>query len=62
VPDPGALEAALLRSQTSYSGNIVAEAAALLESLAIKHPFVDRNKSIAFLAADAFIRINGWRF
>ena len=34
--------------------------AALLESLAINHPFVDGNKRIAFAAADVFLRINGW--
>lgn len=39
----------------------VAEAAALLESLAINHPFVDGNRRIAFAAADVFLRINGWR-
>lgn len=61
VRDPGALEAALYRPQTGYYKDIVAEAAALLESLAINHPFVDGNKRIAFAAADAFLRINGWR-
>jgi death-on-curing protein len=40
---------------------MVAEAAALMESLAINHPFVDGNKRIAFAAADVFLRINGWR-
>ncbi len=39
----------------------MAEEAALLESLAINHPFVDGNKRIAFAAADVFLRINGWR-
>jgi len=39
----------------------LAEAAALLESLAINHPFVDGNKRMAFAAADVFLRINGWR-
>lgn len=48
VRDPGALEAALFRPQTGYYKDIVAEAAALLESLAINHPFVDGNKRIAF--------------
>ena len=48
VRDPGALEAALFRPQTGYYDDIVAEAAALLESLAINHPFVDGNKRIAF--------------
>ena len=61
VRDPGALEAALFRPQTGYYGDTVAEAAALLESLAIIHPFVDGNKRIAFAAADVFLRINGWR-
>ena len=61
VRDPGALEAALFRPQTGYYDDIVAEAAALLEILAINHPFVDGNKRIAFAAADVFLRINGWR-
>jgi len=39
VRDPGALEAALFRPQTGYYEDIVAEAAALMESLAINHPF-----------------------
>ncbi len=59
--DPGALEAALFRPQTGYCDDIVAEAAALVESLAINHPFVDGNKRIAFASADVFLRINGWR-
>jgi death-on-curing protein len=61
VRDPGALEAALYRPQTGYYDDIVSEAAALMESLAINHPFVDGNKRIAFAAADVFLRINGWR-
>ena len=61
VRDPGALEAALFRPQTGYYDDIVAEAAALMESLAINHPFEDGNKRIAFAAADVFLRINGWR-
>ena len=61
VRDPGALEAALFRPQTGYYDDILAEAAALMESLAINHPFVDGDKRIAFAAADAFLRVNGWR-
>ena len=60
VRDPGALEAALFRPQTGYYSDIIAEAAALLESLGINHPFVDGNKRIAFAATDVFLRINGW--
>ena len=61
VRDPGALEAALFRPQTGYYKDIVAEAAALMESLAINHPFIDGNKRIAFAAVDVFLRINGWQ-
>ena len=61
VRDPGALEAALFRPQTGYYADIVGEAAALMESLAINHPFVDGNKRIAFAAGDVFLGINGWR-
>jgi death on curing protein len=59
--DAGALDAALFRPQSGYYGDIVAEAAALMESLAINHPFHDGNKRIAFAAVDVFLRINGWR-
>lgn len=61
VRDPGVLEAALFRPQTGYDDDIVAEAAALLGSLAISHPFVDGDNRIAFAATDVFLRINGWR-
>ena len=45
---------------TGYDEDIVAEAAAFMESLAINHPLVDGNKRIAFAAADVFLRVNGW--
>lgn len=61
VRDPGALESALFRPQTGYYADIVAEAAAMFESLAINHPFIDGNKRVAFAAVDVFLRINGWR-
>jgi death on curing protein len=59
--DPGALESALFRPQSGYYDDIVQEAAALMESLAMSHPFVDGNKRIAFAAVDVFLRINGYR-
>lgn len=59
--NPGALEAALFRPQAGYYDDVMAEAAALMESLATKHPFADGNKRIAFAAADVFLRINGCR-
>ena len=59
--DAGALESALVRPQLGYYDDLVAEAAALLESLAINHPFVDGNKRVAFGVVDVFLRINGHR-
>ncbi len=59
--DAGALEAALFRPQSGHYDDIVAEAAALFESLAMNHPFIDGNKRIAFASVDVFLRVNGWR-
>jgi death-on-curing protein len=59
--DMGALEAAAFRPQCGYYKDIIEEAAALLESLLINHPFMDGNKRVAFAACDVFLRINGWR-
>ncbi len=61
VRDLGALESALFRPQSGYYKDIIQEAAALMESLAINHPFVDGNKRVAFAAVDVFLRINGRR-
>jgi death-on-curing protein len=61
IRDPGALESALFRPQTGYYDDIIGEAAALLESLAVNHPFLDGNKRVAFAATDVFLRINGYR-
>lgn len=41
VRDLGAIEAALFRPQSGYYADIIEEAAALMESLLINHPFVD---------------------
>ena len=61
VRDPGALEAALYRPQTGYYGGVIEQAAALVESLAMNHPFVDGNKRASFAVMDIFLRINGYR-
>jgi death on curing protein len=61
IRDKGALEAAIFRPQSGYYTDVFQEAAALMESLATNHPFIDGNKRIAFAAADVFLRINGWR-
>ena len=57
--DAGALDSALMRPQLGYYNDILEEAAALMESLAMNHPFVDGNKRTAFLVTDTFLRKNG---
>lgn len=59
VRDPGALESALIRPQLGYYDTIEQQAAAMIESLANNHPFIDGNKRIAFFAVDVFLRLNG---
>ena len=59
VRDLGQLEAALFRSQTGYYPDVIAEAAALWESLSQNHPFVDGNKRTAFAAMFTHLAING---
>jgi death on curing protein len=60
VRDKGAIEAAVFRPQTGYYNSLEEEAAALMESLANNHGFLDGNKRIAFTAADVFLRRNGF--
>ena len=59
VRDRGALEAAVMRPQMGYYDGLLDEAAAMLESLAMNHPFVDGNKRTAVGATDAFLGLNG---
>ena len=59
--DRRALEAALARPQSGYYGDIIQQAAALLESLSQNHPFADGNKRTAITVATAFLRVNGYR-
>src|SRR5208282_360692 len=61
VRDQGLLEAALYRPQTGYYASLIEEAAALWESLAQNHPFIDGNKRTAFAATYTFLAINGAR-
>jgi len=61
VRDYGLLESALYRPQTGYYGDLIEEAAALWESLAQNHPFIDGNKRTAFAATYTFLAINGIR-
>src|SRR5580700_9812217 len=57
--DKGLLESAVFRPQIGYYHTIAEEAAALMESLANNHTFLDGNKRIAFAAAHTFLLING---
>ena len=59
IRDQGALESALARPQTGYYESLVHEAAAMMESLANNHAFVDGNKRVAFFVTDTFLRMNG---
>ena len=58
--DRGALESALFRPQMGYYDGVIEEAAALMESLAMNHPFIDGNKRVGFFVTDGFLRMNGW--
>ena len=58
--DQGALEAAVFRPQIGYYANLAEEAAALMESLANNHPFLDGNKRVAFDATHTFLLVNGF--
>lgn len=66
VRDPGGVEAALARGEQrrAYADeepSVFALAAAVAYAFArIHHPFVDGNKRIAFYAAFATLRMNGW--
>lgn len=59
VRDQGLILSALLRPQTGYYGDLIEEAAALWESLALNHGFIDGNKRVAFACLDVFLGMNG---
>ena len=59
IRDLGLIDSALLRPQTGYYGGLIDEAAALWESLAMNHGFVDGNKRVAFASVDVFLELNG---
>ena len=59
VRDLGLVESALLRPRTGYYGDLIEEAAALWESLAMNHGFVDGNKRVAYACVELFLQLNG---
>ena len=60
IRDEGALASALMRPQMAHYQSLNQEAAALMESLANNHPFVDGNKQVSFFVTDTFLRMNGF--
>lgn len=60
VRDEGLVLSALLRPQTGYYRDLIEEAAALWESLAMNHGFVDGNKRVAFASLLVFLKANGY--
>jgi len=65
IHDINVLESAINRAQTRFSfhhESTVAElAAAYAFGIARDHPFIDGNKRTAYLVAEAFCNLNGWR-
>src|SRR5437879_4118061 len=56
------LESAIMRAQTAAhyaDADLIQQAAALCNSIALNHPFVDGNKRSAFAACIAFLDANG---
>ena len=58
--DPGLLESALARPRSGYYRTLFEQAAALLQSLAMNHCFVDGNKRMAMGCAFIFLDMNGF--
>ena len=64
IRDQGLLESAMSRPRNlaHYGEPDVAElATAYAFGLARNHPFIDGNKRSAFVAAELFLALNGWR-
>lgn len=66
VRDVGLLQSAVSRPRATFGGHdlypdMISKAAALMESLARNHPFLDGNKRTAIAAMGVFLSINGLR-
>jgi death-on-curing protein len=59
VRDPGLLESALARPRSGYYESLSLQAAALMQSLARNHAFLDGNKRVAFALTAVFLLTNG---
>ncbi len=60
IRDRGLLESAVFRPRIGYYGNLIEEAAALMESLTNNQAFLDGNKRVAFVMTDTMLRANGY--
>jgi death on curing protein len=60
IRDKGVLEAAIFRPQNGYYDDLIHEAAALMESPANNHVFLDGDKRISLAATDTFLRTKGF--
>ncbi|GLQ53398.1 type II toxin-antitoxin system death-on-curing family toxin [Devosia nitrariae] len=58
IRDRGLIESALLRPQTGYYADLIEETAAMWESLAMNHGFVDGNKRVAYACVELFLGLN----
>lgn len=61
VRDAGLVESALARARSGYYTSLSEQAAALLQSFAMNHAFIDGNKRVAWAASLVFLRMNGFR-
>lgn len=64
VRELGLLQSAVARPQATFDGrdlypDLFQKTAALMESLAQNHPFIDGNKRTAITATALFLRVNG---
>lgn len=61
IRDAGLLDAAINRLQSGNYADIFEQAAALWESLAMHHCFIDGNNRVGFASVYVFLRLNGVR-
>jgi death on curing protein len=59
IRDEGLILSALARPMGGYYSDLIEEAAALWESLAMNHGFIDGNKRVAFASLIVFLGANG---
>jgi death-on-curing protein len=60
IRDIGLLESCLARPRSGYYTSLSEQGAALMQSLARNHVFVDGNKRLAFALTAVFLRMNGF--